>query len=484
MQDIVMPKMGHDVTEGKLLRWTKRVGEAVTKGETIAEVEADKVNLDIEAPATGVLHALDVAEGATAQVGARLGWVASAGDSASSATDPTSIARALAPQSSSPPTTNAPPTSAPTPAPASSLPAPAPVPVFSNVAVLDAPLSTTAPNEVERTTHDRPARLIRATPLARRLAEEHGVNLAQAIPTGPGGRVVRDDVLALAPSAMGSGDLELGSSLTGLPQVALADASPSIPAGPALAVAPAAVQALPAARPFTPETDATRGEAVPLSRLQQTIARRMVESKTQAPHFYLTVEVDVTDLLALRSQLNAAAEDGVRVSVNDLVVKATAKALTRFPMLNASFAGDHLVLHDEISIAIAVALDDGLVTPVVRHADEKALGQIALEARGLAARARAGKSKPADYEGGTFTISNLGMFHIETFVAIINPPQVGILAVGAVKRRPVYEGDVLVPRDMMSMTLSADHRVTDGATGARFLSTIRALLEHPLRLLM
>ncbi len=473
MQDIVMPKMGHDVTEGKLLRWTKRVGDAVAKGETVAEIEADKVNLDIEAPATGVLHALDVVEGATVQVGARLGLVAGAGEVPSSAVGTPSSAQALASPPSTPPAPAAPSTS-PAPIPA---PAPAALPAFSGIAVLDAPSPADASNGVGAARAARFVSLVRATPLARRLAAEHGVDLAQAVPTGPGGRVMRDDVLALAP---GTGVGETATVLTGSPRVAVVDTPPTIPA----AQAPPVALAPPVARPFTPATDAANAGAVPLSRLQQTIARRMVESKTQAPHFYLTVEVDATELLLLRGQLNAAAEDGARVSVNDLVVKATAKALVRFPVLNASFAGDHLVMHDEVSLAIAVALDDGLVTPVVRYADQKALGQIALETRGLAERARAGKSKPADYEGGTFTISNLGMFHVETFVAIINPPQVGILAVGAVKRVPVYEGDLLVPRDVMSMTLSADHRVTDGATGARFLSTIRTLLEHPLRLLV
>jgi pyruvate dehydrogenase E2 component (dihydrolipoamide acetyltransferase) len=291
--------------------------------------------------------------------------------------------------------------------------------------------------------------------LARRLAQEYELDLSAIRGTGPGGRVTRDDVLSA---------VEAARTAAPAPQ-------------PAPAPAPEAVPEV------VPTAAAAAGEK-PLSRLQQTMSRRMVESKTQAPHFYLTIHVDMTAALALRQQLNAQAEEGQKISVNDLIVKAAAKALTKFPTLNASYAGDKLTLHDEINVAVAVAIEEGLVTPVVRHADQKALGQITRETKALAERARGGKARLEDYEGGTFTVSNLGMYDVDTFVAIINPPQAAILAIGAVRRVPVYEGDNLVPRERMSVTLSADHRVTDGATGARFLAEVRGYLENPLRLVM
>ncbi len=209
----------------------------------------------------------------------------------------------------------------------------------------------------------------------------------------------------------------------------------------------------------------------------------MVESKTQAPHFYVTVHADMTEAMALRRQLNAGAADEARISVNDLIVKAVARTLVDFPVLNATFAGDTLTLHQEIAVCVAVALDEGLVTPVVHHAERLTLRQIARETHELVERARGGKGRVEDYAGGTFTVSNLGMFNVDSFVAIINPPQAAILAVGAVQRLPMYVGEELVPRQLMSMTLSADHRITDGATAARFLARICDALQQPVLLL-
>jgi pyruvate dehydrogenase E2 component (dihydrolipoamide acetyltransferase) len=264
------------------------------------------------------------------------------------------------------------------------------------------------------------------------------VDLATVPGTGPGGKITREDVLAAAAQA--------GS---GVPAPEKGDAQAA-------------------------------DERRPLSRLQQTIGRRMAESKAQAPHFYLTMRADMTEALALRGRLNAeVGEGGARISINDLIVKAVAGALRDFPIFNASFAGEYLTLHREIGMCIAVAIEEGLVTPVLRGADRKSLAEIAQESAALVERTRAGKNRPEDYEGGTFTLSNLGMYDVDTFVAIINPPQAAILAVGAVARIPVYQGETLVPRSLLSLTLSTDHRIADGATAARFLSTIRRALEQP-----
>jgi pyruvate dehydrogenase E2 component (dihydrolipoamide acetyltransferase) len=448
-KDIVMPKMGYDMTEGKLLRWLKHEGDAITKGEAIAEIETDKVNIEVEAFDSGVLRHIMVQEGDTVPVGTRIGVLAAPGEAETDEQTAPVAASAPAAGASTAPAVSP----APTPSGNGQRPAePAGAPAISD----GRPAAAATPAA--------PGGRIKASPLARRLAQEHGLDLAAIAGTGPGGRVTRDDVLSAAQAAP-------QAPAAPAPTVTAAPAQPAAPAVPAAAAAPAA------------EAAPSGGER-PLTRLQQTMARRMVESKTQAPHFYLTVEVDMTEATAFRQQLNAQAGEGIKISVNDLVVKAAALALTRFPALNASFAGDKVILHDQISVAIAVAIEEGLVTPVVPNADQKSLGQISREARALAERARTGKSRLEDYEGGTFTVSNLGMFDIDTFIAIINPPQAAILAVGAVRRVPVYVGDDLVPRERMSVTLSADHRVTDGATGARFLSEVRANLEQPLRLVM
>lgn len=452
-KDIVMPKMGYDMTEGKLLRWLKHEGDTITKGEAIAEIETDKVNIEVEAFDSGVLQHIMVQEGDTVPVGTRIGVLAAPGEAEAVEQPAAGASNVQAASAATTPSGNG-----QRPAGGSSATA------TGGERSAAAGGATAAAGERPAGNGGAPARSgerIKASPLARRLAQEHGLNLAAIAGTGPGGRVTRDDVLNAAQAAP-----QAPAAPPPAPTVAAAPAQPAAPAVPAAAAAPAG------------------GNERPLTRLQQTMARRMVESKTQAPHFYLSVEVDMTEAISFRQQLNAQAGEGTKISVNDLVVKAAALALTRFPALNASFAGDKLILHDQISVAIAVAIEDGLVTPVVPNTDQKSLGQISREARALAERARTGKSRLEDYEGGTFTVSNLGMFDIDTFIAIINPPQAAILAVGAVRRVPVYVGDELVPRDRMSVTLSADHRVTDGATGARFLSEVRANLENPLRLVM
>ncbi len=471
MTSIVMPKMGYDMTEGKVTRWLKREGETVRKGEAIAEIETDKVTIEMESTDDGVLQRIVVPEGDVTPVGEPIAILV-APDELLPAGDP-SAARSP----------NTPPSS--------------PSSIASGDSSAPDNGSSAPRGEVGDPAHALGVtggsrdRDMGASPLARRLAREHGVDLSTIRGSGPGGRITREDVLAATATGTGA-----------TPAVVMVPAE--VPATLARASGPSAATAVDRVTeaPIPPDALQTvvdpgpgsSGAAQPreqlLTRLQQTMGRRMVESKTQAPHFYLTVEVDMTAAVALRAEVNVdaatTAENGdeVKISVNDLVVKAAARALTRFPMLNASFADDRLVLRDEIAIAVAVAIEDGLVTPVVRDAAHKSIAQIARETRALAARARDGKSRAGDYEGGTFTVSNLGMLGVDTFVAIINPPQAAILAVGAVRRVPVYADEGLVPRERMSLTLSADHRVTDGATGARFLGVVREFLEHPARLLL
>jgi pyruvate dehydrogenase E2 component (dihydrolipoamide acetyltransferase) len=452
-KDIVMPKMGYDMTEGKLLRWIKHEGDTINKGEAIAEIETDKVNIEVEAFDSGVLQRVLVQEGETVPVGQPIGILATPGEGPAAEQKPETTAPTAAAPTGSQPPEEQPAAGGGTIKQEPPSTARATAPERPQAQASAAPGNGHAPAAVA--TQTRQGGRIKASPLARRLAQEYELDLSAIRGTGPGGRVTRDDVRAAVEAAR------------------MAAPTPQLAPAPAPEAVPEAV----------PTAAAAAGEK-PLSRLQQTMARRMVESKTQAPHFYLTIHVDMTAALALRQQLNAQAEEGQKISVNDLIVKAAARALTKFPTLNASYAGDKLTLHDEINVAVAVAIDEGLVTPVVRHADQKSLGQIARETKALAERARGGKARLEDYEGGTFTVSNLGMYDVDTFVAIINPPQAAILAIGAVRRVPVYEGDNLVPRERMSVTLSADHRVTDGATGARFLAEVRGYLENPLRLVM
>jgi pyruvate dehydrogenase E2 component (dihydrolipoamide acetyltransferase) len=425
--EIVMPNMGYDMTEGKLLRWLKRDGDAVAKGEAVAEIETDKVAIELEAFSAGILRNIQVSAGETVAVGTRLAILAAPDEDLTAVSAPSPLSSPV------------------------SIPAQPPVAASTPTPVLESGQRDAAVN---------------ASPLARRTAREHGVDLSQVQGTGPGGRITREDVIAASEKAPGSAE-QAGSP--SVESAVLAEQESTAPKG--------------VETPAAPPAEDTTTSSRPLTRLQQTIGRRMVESKTQAPHFYVTVHADMTEAMALRRQLNAGAADGARISVNDLIVKAVARTLVDFPVLNATFAGDTLTLHQEIAVCVAVALDEGLVTPVVHHAERLTLRQIARETHELVERTRGGKGRVEDYAGGTFTVSNLGMFNVDSFVAIINPPQAAILAVGSVQRLPVYVGEELVPRQLMSMTLSADHRITDGATAARFLARVCDALQQPVLLL-
>jgi len=391
------------MTEGLLARWLKNEGDPVGKGQAIAEIETEKATVEIEAATAGILARILVQAGETVPVGTLIGVIAEAGEE-------------VAAVSASPPSPPASPPSAPS-APPPSVPAPEAG-------------EGTAP----------PGTRVKASPVARKMAEDAGLDLSRVKGTGPGGRVMERDVQ----EAIATGS---------------APAPPGVPSGTA------------------------PGATVPLNRMRKTIARRMTESKATAPHFYVTVEINMDDAMKMREQLNALAPEAERISVNDLIVAAAARTLARFPALNASYREDNLEMHSQVNIGIAVALEDGLIPPVLRDADKKPLKRIAVETRELAERARANKLRSDDLGGATFTVSNLGMFDVDEFIAIINPPEAAILAVGAVTRRPVAAEGGLGISQLMKTTLSVDHRVADGAQAGRFMQEFKKLLENPVTLL-
>ncbi len=397
--NLIMPSLGFDMTEGKLARWLKQEGERIEKGQPIAEIETEKATVEIEASASGVLRKIIVPPDKTVPIGTIIGVIGEPNEAL--------------------------PETAPAAAPAMAT-ATAPTPPRDNgqrdVVV--------APSE-ER---------IKASPIARKMAAEAGIDLAAIKGTGPGGRVMDRDVQA-------------------------AIAAHAVPRTVTAPVAPSSA-------------------TVPLNKMRQAIARRMTESKTTAPHFYVTVVIDMAEAMKMREQLNAAAPEEEKISVNDLIVAAVARALLKFPTFNASYRNDALEMHPQINVGIAVALDDGLITPVLRDADKKSLKTIAQESRALSERARANRLRADDLTGGTFTVSNLGMFGVDEFSAIINPPQAAILAVGAVTRQPIAVGGEVQIAPLMKATLSVDHRVADGAQAARFMREFKTLLANPMNLLM
>ena len=446
---VVMPKLSEAMETGKVIKWLKQEGDRVQGGDILAEVETDKADVEMEAFGAGVLRKILVPAGAQAPVGTLIAVIAEPGE------DISTMVAGAAPASTPPAASQAPawvpavpgPTPA-SPPPAASSPAPAPVPTPSHV-LAPGPRPTPALAPVvappSPAASPRPAPLaaregrVKASPLARKIAAQWGVDLALINGSGPGGRIVRRDVEAAA------------------------TASPETPA----ATAPGA-----------------EFEDLPLTPMRAIIAKRMPLAKAPVPHFYVSSEVAMDGAWALREELNAL-EGQPKVSVNDLVVRACAVALMSHPGINASFQGDSIRVHRRAHVGIAVALEDGLITPVLRDCQAKSLAQIAVESRDLTERARGRKLRSAELSGATFSVSNLGMYDVTEFSAIINPPEGAILAVGAVRRVPVVDGagTVGVGQRMM-LTLSCDHRAMDGAMGARFLQDVRRLLEEPLRLLV
>lgn len=418
---IVMPKLGFDMREAVLNNWLKKVGDPITKGEIIAEIESDKATLELEAQATGTLLHLLAEAGDVMPIGANLAIVGEAGE------DVSGMVGGAAPAAKQEAKAET-----------------APAAVSASPAVVETP-ALRAEGEVEvpaPPTNGAFPGGVKATPVARRVAEELGVDLRLVKGTGPDGRIRKADVESYQPAA---------------------------------ATAPAVFTPI-AAGPETTEVETTR--------LRQAIGRRMTESKTTVPHFYVTTEIDMDPALALRKQINAALPEGEKVTVNDMIVKAAALTLRDFPKLNASYNGQTLILHNRINVGSAVAVEGGLLTVVQKNTDVTPLAQIARDNKAMIGRAREGKVKPDDVEGSTFTVSNLGAYDVDHFIAIINPPDAAILAVGSAREVPVVVNGQLAVGTRMKATISADHRVTDGAEAAQYMQALKVLLETPLRLLL
>ena len=449
MQTAVMPKMGDTMEEGKILRWIKHEGDAVQKGEALAEIETEKVNIEAEAFASGVLRKILAQEGETVPVGAPIALIGAADEPLpDEARAGKSEKTAKAGQQAN--VNGATPTPTPTRATGAAVAEPG-----------VAPAETTA-NDGGR---------VFISPLARHIAAEHNLDVTRIHGTGPGGRIIRDDVQAY---------LANPEAATQTAQTAQAQPAPQV-TQPAPAPAQPAVSPVPAAAP---------GEDVraqPLSAIRKTIAKRLQQSMQAAPHFYVTVAIETNQLAAMRASINeygAGLPNPVKVSYNDLIVKAVAVALAHMPEVNVSFDGEQLLFKSHINVGVAVAMESGLIVPVIRDADKRGVLDIAQESRRLADAARSGKLKPEEFSGGTFTVSNLGMYDVEEFTAVINPPESAILAVGSIVPMPVVREGQVVVRDIMKVTLSVDHRALDGAIAARFLQELKRLLEQPMGMLV
>ncbi len=451
MPDVVMPRLSDSMEEGTILRWLRASGDSVERGDELVEIETDKANMTYEADASGALEIV-AEEGATLPIGGLIARIGGARDSASEA----QAAPPAGPVESVPPTrahtgltAGARPSSPPPTGSASA--APGSAPAESTAASVPPPAPSQPAVGGETAANGR----IKASPIARRLARQQGVDLAEVAGSGPGGRIVKADVEARA---------------TGEPA-----AAPAAPAAAAPTPGPVA-----AGSGGSGKGDAT---TVALSKTQQTIARRMAEAKATVPDFQVTTEVDMAAAVSLRAQMKAlATEEAPAPSFNDMVVKASALALREFPRANGAYKDGAFELYARVNVGVAVAAQDALIVPTVFDADQKSLGEIAREARALAARVRAGQITPPELSGGTFTVSNLGMFGVTEFTAIINAGQAGILAVGALRDVPVVEHGHAVPGKRMALTLACDHRILYGADAAQFLARIRALLEAPLAL--
>jgi pyruvate dehydrogenase E2 component (dihydrolipoamide acetyltransferase) len=408
---IVMPKLGFDMREAVLNNWLKKVGDSITKGEIIAEIESDKATLELEAQAGGTLLHLLAESGDVMPIGANLAIVGEAGEDVSGMLGGKKLEREPEPEEEAVPAKKS-----------------------AGTGVMETAVSTP--------TNGAFPGGIKATPVARRIAEELGVDLRLVKGTGPDGRIRKTDVESYQPAA---------------------------------APAPAA---------FTPFVAGPETTEVETTRLRQAIGRRMTESKTTAPHFYVTTEIDMAPALALRQQINATLPEGEKVTVNDMIVKAAALTLRDFPKLNASYNGQTLILHNRINVGSAVAVEGGLLTVVQKNTDVTPLAQVARDNKAMVGRAREGKVKPDDVEGSTFTVSNLGTYDVDHFIAIINPPDAAILAIGSAREVPVVVNGQLAVGTRMKATISADHRVTDGAEAAQYMQALKVLLETPLRLLL
>ena len=472
-QILDMPQLSDTMKIGVLQKWRKNEGDKVSPGEVIAEVETDKAVMDFEAFDEGVLLKRLVADGASMPVGTPIAIIGKAGEDVSKLVEEAK-ARANVGAGPAKPAAPAPapakPAAAPVAKPAAAAangqatapapkPAPAPAPMPKRAA---APAVQAAPAPAPA------GGKVLASPLARRLATDLGIDLRSIQGTGPGGRIVERDVKAAQQGTSTDWHAAEEAPQTSAPRVSAAAPLP------AQIVPERRQEARPASAP--PAEDIVR----PLSMMRRTIAARLLEAKTTVPHFYLTADVDMDQAMEFREQV--AQVHGSKLSVNDLVLKACALALRKVPEANASFTEEAIIQHARVDIGMAVAIEDGLITPVIRDADKKTIGQVGAEAREMAGRARDRKLKPEEYTGATFSVSNLGMLGIRDFAAIINPPEGAILAVGTVRKEPVVKDGKIVVGQRMSITLSCDHRVIDGALGAKLLQAIVAILEKPISL--
>lgn len=448
ISEVVMPQMGADMTEGTLVRWIKHEGDPVERGEIIAEIETDKANVEIEAFEGGIFRKTLASEGDVVAVGEVIALIGDASDDISRYTS--GGGNGAVNDSGQTATTAA------TAQPAVAPPEPAQPVVASAAPARPAPAAAPADGAT-------PERL-RVSPVARRIAEEQGIDVRTLRGSGPDGRIIRRDVEAAvrdggARQAPGAAAVDAASAARGARR----------DVGRAVAVI----------QPRPPEAG-----PIVQSKMRQAIARRMSQSKREAPHYYLLARIDMTEAVRFRAHLNEALGGETRVSINDIIVRACAIALRAFPDLNVTFAGDEMRRHEDENICIAVALDDGLIAPAILDAGEKTLAEIAAASTDLAERARGGRMRPEELNDGTFTISNLGAYGVETLIGIIQPPQTAILGVGAASETPVVRDGAVTVRTMMEVALSADHRVTDGAYGARFLAEVKRLLERPLLLVL
>ncbi len=451
---IVMPQMGYDMHEGKVVRWLKKEGEEVTRGEVIAEIETDKATVEYEAYTGGVMAKIVAEEGIAIPVGGLIAVMTAPGEAI-----PEDIL------------TDA----------AIALAADSPAPAATAVQALEGPISAAvAPADTKE---------VRASPLARRLAKERGFDLATITGTGPGGRITEADIpeqgAAVAPAASSNGYIKASPLAKRLARERGIDLATLTGTGPGGRVIEADVpeHAVPAAaESVAPATLVS--ENVELSRMRQAIARVTSDSKRDAPHFYVALDVDMTKAMSFRRDLNDELDAENRVSVNDLIVKASAIAIGRHPKFNSFFRDDHLQMNAAINVGIAIALESGLIVPGVNGCESKSLVEIAAASRDLVSRANSGTLRNDEYSGTTFSVSNLGAFDIESFTAIIFPPHAAILAVGTVKEQPVVRDGELAIAQIMKATLSTDHRVADGAEAAQFLVEIKKLLQNPISLVI
>ena len=470
--ELTMPQMGYDMQEGTVLRWLKGEGDAVANGEPIAEIETDKAVVEFESYAEGVLHRIIVPAGTTVPVGEPIALVGAQDETFDAVDDTASDEGPTIPVD----------VDADEPTPSAAIPMP---PASSDIATEDLHVAELEPEVEEPPLAASP---LRASPIARRIADERGIDITKVQGTGPGGRVVKDDVLEyqepepVEPEIMEEPEPE---EVEAVEAEAAVEAEVEVVAEEELEAEPEPEPVVIEEQPAEVAQEEAADDAMQLSRMRQQIARVTVRSKQEKPHFYVTSEVDMTEAMVLRQQINRTLEgEGVRVTVNDLIIKACADALKKHPKFNAFLDGNVIRPNDNVNIGIAMAVEEGLLMPAIMGCQQMPLKALALASKDLADRAQNGTLRPDEYTGGTFGVSNLGMFDVSTFVAIIQPPQTAILAVGTVAKRAVVRDDEIVIRQTMNATISADHRVVDGAEGAQFLMEVKNALENPLSLVL